>query len=113
MKRHARAGVEDVDDELIEMPAREHLVARRDDRVRLSGVEPACLRVRERCCAFDTHERTDERREGTIAADRIVLDRSLGLRPPQSVGGNLYLAQRVTLAAEGALAPKRHCQSVQ
>ena len=107
VERHACARMEDVDHELIEMPAFEDLVACFDDRVLAPIVESACLGVGESGGALHPDERPDKRREGPISADRVVLDRPLGLRAPERVRGNFDLAQRV------ALAPRRHSQSVQ
>ena len=107
VERHACARVEDVDDELIEMSTFEDLVACCDDRVLAAIVEPACFGVGESGGALHPDERPDERRKGPITADRVVLDRPLGLRAPERVRGNFDFAQRV------ALAPRRHSQSVQ
>ena len=92
VERDARAGMEDVDDELVDMLPGEDLIARRDDPVFQFRIESSRLGVRERCRSLDANERSDERWKGPIAADRIVLDRSLGLGSPERVGGDLYLA---------------------
>jgi len=97
VKADTRAGMEYIDNELIHVLSGEDFVACRDDRILPALVETPGLGVRERGCPLDPHEASDERRERAIAADGIVLDRSLGLRAPQSGGGDLDLAQRVTL----------------
>jgi len=83
---------------LIHVLPGENLVARRDDGVFPPLVQAPGLAVRERGCTLDSNEGSDERGKGSIAADGVVLDGSLGLRAPQGRGGDFYLAQRVTLA---------------
>ena len=57
-----------------------------DDRRRLVGVEDAELAVDLRRRRLDPADRVDQRRLDRGAADREVLDRALGLRPPEGVG---------------------------
>jgi hypothetical protein len=93
--------MEYIDRELIHVLSGENFIARGEDGVLAPLVETPGLTVRERACALDANEGSDERRKGTVAADGVVLDRSLGLRTPQGRGGDLDLAQRVTLTTRG------------
>ena len=97
VERHARAGMEHIDNELIQQLSGEDLIASGDDRVLSLGVQPTFLAVRERSGALHADHRAHERRERLVTGDRVVLDRSLGLRAPQRVGRDLYLSERVLL----------------
>jgi hypothetical protein len=84
--------VEDIDNKLIRVLASENFFARGDDRVPAALVQAPSFGVGEGRRALDANERTDEGGERAIAADRVVLDRSLGLRSPQRVRWELDLA---------------------
>src|SRR5439155_25811976 len=92
-----RTGMEHIDNELIQVLSREDLVAGGDDRVLSLGVQPTFLAVRERSGALHADHRAQERGDRLVTGDRVVLDRSLGLRTPQRVGRDLYLSDRVLL----------------
>ena len=82
MKADAGAGVEYIDNELIHVLSGEDLIARREDGVLAPFVETPSLAVRKRGGPLDPNEAADERREGAIATDGVVLDGSLGLGTP-------------------------------
>ncbi len=72
-----------------------------------SSIAVACSAVRMPSSPFDPRrggldqpERVDQPRLEGGAADREVLDRALGLRPPQRVARHLDLAHAVVLDAE-------------
>jgi len=97
VERHASAGLEDIDHELIGVTAGENLVARGHDGVTPLRVQAARLAVRECRGLLHADDRSDERGERAIAADRIVVDRSPCLRTPQRVRGDRDLTERIAL----------------
>ena len=99
--RHARAGVEWIEPELIDVLASEHLVTGFHDGVAAFRIETAGLGVRNGLGLLDRDERADERGERLQPADRVVLDAPLCLRAPQGVGRYLDLAEGVFFAARG------------
>jgi hypothetical protein len=84
--------MEYIDNELIHVLSTEDFVAGGDDCVLPPLVQTPGFAVRERCGTLDSHEGSDERGKGSIAADGVVLDRPLGLRAPQGGGGDFDLA---------------------
>ena len=56
-------------------------------------------------CALDRRERADQGPVDRQAGDREVLDRPLGLRPPQGVARDMHVAHRVVLDPEVVLGP--------
>ena len=81
----ARAGLEDVDRELVVVLAVGDLGGRGDDRVGLLGVEQAEVLVHLRAGALQQAERADLGALQRPERDREVLHRPLGLRAPQRV----------------------------
>ena len=104
----ARAGLEDVDGEVVVVLARGDLVGGRGDRVRHGPVEHADVLVDARRGRLDQPQRADLRPLQPAAGDREVLDGPLGLGPPQRFGGHLHLAHRVALDPEAALLAHGH-----
>ncbi len=79
---------------------RRHLAGRRLDGGRRLRVEDAESAVDLRRRGLHLADGVDQRRLDRRAADREVLDRALGLGPPQRVARHLDLAHRVVLGAE-------------
>ena len=75
----------------------EHLVGGLDDGVGEVVREPARLPIGPRRGLLDVDGGRDERRIGQASADRKVADRALRLDAVIGVGGNLELAQRISL----------------
>jgi len=88
-----------IDDELLAMPAGEHLVRGFHDGVRELGVQAAGFLVRQGRGFLDQDDGIDEGGEGSEVGDREVLPRALGLDAPQRLRGHGHLAQRITLDA--------------
>ena len=99
--RGAGAGLIDVDDELVAQAAAQDFVGGRDDGARHAGVEPAERRVRLGGGFLDEDRGGDEIGGRAQAADGEVLDRARRLDAVVRLGGNLQLAQRIALGAEG------------
>ena len=89
----ARAGLEDVDRELRVVPAFGDFERRLLDGGGALRIERVELEVRGRRRPLDQPERADELARHAQPADREVLDRTLRLRAPQRVGGDLQLAR--------------------
>ncbi len=72
------------------------------------GVEPAVPRNDPRRRLLDEAQSVDDLGRHRLArAEREILDRTLGLRAPISVGGNVDRAEAVAFAARAAVAV--HC----
>ena len=101
VERHARAGVKDIDNELVRVLSGEDLVARRDDGVLTALVETAGFAVRQCGRALDANEGSDECGKGSIAADGIVLNRARRLHAVVDVRGNVLEADGIFFLTRG------------
>ena len=99
VRARARAGLEDVDRELLEVPALRDLARRGRDGRGARRVELAELAVHLRGDLLDQAERAEEARGHAQAAEREVQHRALRLRAEQRVRRHLHLAQAVVLHA--------------
>jgi len=97
VRRRARAGLVDVDRELVVVAAVRDLGRAFGDGARDLAVEQAELRVRLRCRLLDQRERPDERPGEALPGDREVQDGPLGRGAVQCRGGNVHRAHRVAL----------------
>ena len=97
VERGPRAGLKDVDDEVLSVPreVREDAVARSDDCLRTFFVQGAELAVGEGRRALEQDECADELRMLAQPADGIVLDGALRLRAIQCAVGDVHFAQCV------------------
>jgi hypothetical protein len=97
-----RAGLEDVDRELvIVFPVRDLLGRGHDGVGDLRGQVPL-VAVDLRGRPLDEGQGPDQPARQAPPADREVLHRPLGLRPPEGLGGHRHLAQGVLLLAKTA-----------
>ena len=94
----AGAGLPDDEREVRVELALDHLVGGPDDRLADLRVEAAEVHVHLGGGALDDAETADDRLGHAFAADREILDRTLGLRAPIAVGRNLDRAEAVGLA---------------
>ena len=95
----ARAGLPDDQREMIVELAFGHFLRGLDDGLADLRVELAEVHVHLGRGALDQAERPDDRRRLLLPADREILERPLGLRPPVAVGGDLDRAERIGLGA--------------
>jgi hypothetical protein len=89
-----------VDDEMLVVAPRQHLVGRLHDGVGDLRVEAAGLLVRHRRGLLDPDLRLHERPERLEAADWEVLAGAERLHAVKRVGGDLQLAEGILLGAE-------------
>ena len=105
----ARTGLEDVDRERVVVPAVDHRRrGRRDGRGLVVGDDAELAVDPGRGCLHPA-DRVDQGGFDRRTADREVLDRPLGLRPPQGVSRYPNLAHAVVLSAEVALLVAHSC----
>ena len=97
--RGAGAGLEDVDRERVDVLTLHDRGRGVTDRLCLLGCEDLELLVGGRGRSLDPGHRADQRRLDRGARDREVLDRPLGLRPPERVLRHADLAHAVVLDA--------------
>ena len=76
------------------------LVARLDDRVGYTRIEPPSVAVGHRGGALDEHRGAHKCRVRAHPADRVVLDRTLRLRAVERLGRDLHRAERVFFDAD-------------
>jgi hypothetical protein len=95
--RGARAGLEDVDDEVVVQAAIRHLPGGGPDVAGDPGIERAELGVRCRRRLLDDSQRPDEVPGKALAAHRKVQHGALRGRAPEGLGGHLHLAHGVAL----------------
>ena len=96
----ARAGLPDDERELAVVLAGEHLVGGGDDGVGLlRGRACRGRRLTTARAALDPGQRADQLGRHLLGRDVEVLQRALGLRAPEAVGGDLDLAEGVFLDA--------------
>jgi hypothetical protein len=81
--------------------ARDHLVRGLDDGLGLLRIEHLEIQVDLRRGALHLRQRLDQRQRHLLGADLEVGQRTLRLRAPQPVGGDLDRAERVLLDAGG------------
>ncbi len=96
----------DVDDELLDVPACQDLVAGGDDRPGFLLVQPPELSIRLGAGFLHPSVGANHLGMSALARDRIVLDGPGGLRPPIRVVGDLPHAEAVLLFSQG-LSPIR------
>src|SRR5258705_5541356 len=97
--RGAGPGLVRIDDEVLAMPAGEHLIGGFHDRVREFGVETAGLPMREGGGFLDLDDGVNEGGERSERGDREVLAGAFAPYAPQPIGSDWPLSQRVTLDA--------------
>jgi hypothetical protein len=99
----SRAAREDVDRELVVVPAVGDVRRGRGDRLGDVRIEHPQVRVDLRGRALDPSQGPDVGGFDAAPRDGEVLHRALSLRPPQGVGRDPDLAHRVALDAVAAL----------
>src|SRR5207237_6767373 len=82
-----RAGLEDVDRELVVVLARGDVVGRLGDAVGQIALEETQIGVHPRCRRLDPAEPVDHRPRNALAGDRKVLNRLAGLCAPELLRG--------------------------
>ncbi len=93
----ARSGLPDDERKLVVVPAVDHLLRRRRDRVAEPAVERAQRHVGERSGLLLERERADEGKRHALAADAEILERALRLRSPIALGRDRDRAHAVAL----------------
>src|SRR5205823_1948332 len=97
--RCAAARLENIDDEVSVVGAAGHFIGGYSDGFREIGGKFTQLSVDLRRRALDQPQRSKESSWETESTDREILNRALGLRSVQRVGGNANLAHGVVLDA--------------
>src|SRR5581483_9400396 len=92
VRRRARAGLEDVDRELVVEVAVRDPVGRRGDALPAVGVQQPELRVHPRRGALDAAEPARHRNRDRLARDGEVVDRLAGLAAPELARRRAYAA---------------------
>ena len=95
VRRRARAGLEDVDRELVVELARGDAVGGGGDALGLVGVEQPELGVHARGGGLDPAEPAGDRRRDRLAGDGEVLDRLARLGPPELAAAPVAATKRV------------------
>ena len=97
----ARAGLPDHQRKLLFMRASHHFIASRHDGRGAGGIQQTQAVVHIRAGTLDLGQRPDEFRGHAFARDGKVLQRALGLRPPQAPRRHVDGAKSVALRAVG------------
>ncbi len=95
----ARAGHPDVQREHVVVPAGQDLVAGLDDQPVALRVEPPAGEIGVGAGLLEQRIGADHLARHQVLADREIVQRALGLRTPQLVGGHLDFAHRVGFLA--------------
>ena len=108
IRRCPRAGLKDIDDEVLVELTFFDLLGCLLNRVGETGLEQPQLGVDECGYALDLRQGADEAARETQITDRKVLPGALGARPVVGAGGNLDLAHGVSFDARSLLGHRRH-----